>query len=130
MSVEEKTRRLADFIRANPAFANVPFLMIRGKPITPTEALTMLQTGQNVNEIMASLAKLGLDLPWELTEEFYRRLSAAYPEAPKIYALQQYVPAMTPTEAYEHVKARDTVGETLVRTYTRLLEFMRLRING
>jgi hypothetical protein len=104
-------------------------MMVAGKPVTPTEALTMLQTGRNVEEIMAGLAKLGLDLPWELTEEFYRRLSAAYPEAPKIYALQQYVPAMTPTEAYEHVKAKDSVGETLVRSYARLLEFMRLRVD-
>jgi hypothetical protein len=129
MSVEEKIGRLADFLRANPAFAQVPFLMVAGKPVTPTEALTMLQAGRNIEEIMAGLAQLGLDLPWELTEEFYRRLSAAYPEAPKIYALQQYVPAMTPTEAYEHIKARDAVGETLVRTYAHMLEFMRLRVD-
>jgi hypothetical protein len=129
MSVEEKIRRLTDFLRTNPAFVNVPFMMVAGKPVTPTEALTMLQTGRNVEEIMGGLTKLGLDVPWELTEEFYRRLSAAFPEAPKIYALQQYVPAMTPTEAYEHVKARDPVGETLVRSYARLLEFMRLRVD-
>jgi hypothetical protein len=104
-------------------------MMVAGKPTTPTEALTMLQTGRNVEEIMGGLTRLGLDVPWELTEEFYRRLSAAFPEAPKIYALQQYVPAMTPTEAYEHVKARDPVGETLVRSYARLLEFMRLRVD-
>jgi len=129
VSVEEKIRRLTDFLRANPAFSAVPFMMVAGKPITPTEALTMLQTGRNVEEIMSGLTRLGLDVPWELTEEFYRRLSAAFPEAPKIYALQQYVPAMTPTEAYEHVKARDPVGETLVRSYARLLEFMRLRVD-
>jgi hypothetical protein len=129
VSVEEKLNRLAKFIAENPAFTNVPFMVVAGRPITPTEALAMLQTGRNVEEIMSGLVKLGLDLPWELTEEFYRRLSAAYPEAPKIYALQQYVPAMTPTEAYEHVKAKDPVGETLVRSYARLLEFMRLRVD-
>jgi hypothetical protein len=129
VSVEEKIRRLTDFLRANPAFANVPFLIIAGKPVTPTQALDMLQTGRNVEEIMTGLTKLGLDLPWELTEEFYRRLSAAFPEAPKIYALQQYVPAMTPTEAYEHVRAKDAVGESLVKMYANLLSFMRLRVD-
>lgn len=129
MAVEEKKARLADFLRGNPAFANVPFMTVAGKPITPTEALAMLQAGLNVDEIMVGLRQLGLDLPWQLAEEFYRRLSAAYPEAPKIYALQQYVPAMTPTEAYQHIKARDAVGETMVRSYSRLLEFMRLRVD-
>jgi hypothetical protein len=129
VSVEEKLNRLAKFITENPAFTNVPFMVVAGRPITPTEALAMLRAGRNVEEIMAGLTKLGLDLPWELTEEFYRRLSAAYPEAPRIYALQQYVPAMTPTEAYEHVKAKDPVGETLVHSYARLLEFMRLRVD-
>jgi hypothetical protein len=129
VAVEEKKARLADFLRGNPAFANVPFMTVAGKPITPTEALAMLQAGLNVDEIMVGLRQLGLDLPWQLAEEFYRRLSAAYPEAPKIYALQQYVPAMTPTEAYQHIKARDAVGETMVRSYSRLLEFMRLRVD-
>jgi hypothetical protein len=128
MSVKEKIRRLADFIRANPAFANVPFLTVAGKPITPAEALAMLQTGRNVNEIMSGLAKLGLDLPWELCEEFYRRLAAAKPEL-KIYALQSYVPAMTPAEALEHVRARDAVGETLARMYSGLLSFIRERVD-
>jgi hypothetical protein len=129
MSVEEKKARLASFIRENPAFSNVPFLMVAGKPVTPVEALALLQAGRNVEEIISGLAKLGLDLPWQLAEEFYRRLSAAYPEAPKIYALQQYVPAMTPREAYEHIKAKDSVGETLVHTYSRMLDFIRFRVN-
>jgi hypothetical protein len=130
VSVEEKLNRLAKFIAENPAFSNVPFMVVAGRPITPTEALAMLRAGVNVQEIMVGLQKLGLDLPWELAEEFYRRVSAAYPEAPKIYALAEYVPAMTPTEAYEHIKGRDAVGETLVRAYAGMLEFMRLRVNG
>ena len=130
MSVEEKKARLARFITENPAFSAVPFLIVAGRAITPSEALALLQAGRNVDEIMAELALMGLDLPWELAEEFYMRLSAAYPEAPKIYALQQYVPAMTPTEAYKHVKARDAVGETLVRAYASLIDFMRMRMNA
>jgi hypothetical protein len=128
VSVEEKIARLSDFISRNPAFSTVPFMMVAGKPITPTEALAMLQTGRNVEEIMAGLAKLGLDLPWELTEEFYRRLAAARPEL-KIYALQPYVPAMSPAEALQHVRDRDAVGESLARAYSGLLNFIRLRVD-
>jgi hypothetical protein len=128
MSVEEKTRRLADFIRSNPAFSNVPFMIVAGKPITPLEALTMLQTGRNVQEIMSGLAKLGLDPQWELVEEFYRRLAAARPEL-KIYMLQPYVPAMSPTEALQHIQARDQIGEKLMQMYSNLLSFMRARVD-
>ena len=129
MAVEEKINRLSRFIQANPAFANVPFMTVAGRPVTPTEALTMLREGRNVSEIMTGLTRLGLDLPWELAEEFWRRVAAARPEAPKIYALAEYVPAMTPAEAYEHIRARDAVGETLVRAYARMLSFMAQRVN-
>lgn len=129
MSVEEKISRLEAFITANPAFSQVPFMIVAGKPITPSEALDLLRAGRYTSEIMAGLAKLGLDIPWILAEEFYRRISAAYPEAPKIYALAEYVPAMTPSEAYEHVKAKDAVGETVVKAYSRMLGFMRERVN-
>ena len=128
MSVQDKIARLSSFLRENPAFANVPFLSVAGKPVTPAEALAMLQASRNVGEIMAGLAKLGLDLPWELCEEFYRRLAAARPEL-KILALQPYVPAMSPAEALEHIRARDAVGESLAKAYAGLLNFMRARVD-
>jgi hypothetical protein len=127
MSVQEKIARLSAFIRENPAFANVPFMIIAGRPVTPTEALAMLQAGRNVEEIMAGLARLGLDLPWELCEEFYRRLVAARPEI-KIYALG-FVPEMSLSEALEHVRARDEVGRQLTEVYAKMLSFMRERID-
>jgi hypothetical protein len=128
MSVQDKIARLAKFIHENPAFSSVPFMIVDGRPITPSEALAMLQTGRNVEEIMAGLSRIGLDLPWELCEEFYRRLVAARPEI-KIYAIQSYVPAMSLEEALEHVRARDAVGETLVRIYNGLLTFIRERVD-
>jgi len=130
MATLEKIARLERFITENPALADVPALIVAGRPTTLREALAHLKATRYTTEILTGLRALGVDLPWRLAEEFYRRLSAAYPEAPKIYALRQYVPAMTPTEAYGHVKARDAVGETLVRAYSRMLEFMRVRVNA
>jgi len=129
MSVQEKIERLRRFCQENPALAQVPFMIVAGRPITPLEALRMLQAGQYVSEIMAGLARLGLDLPWQLCEEFYRRLAAARPEL-RIYALQAYVPAMSPAEALEHVRARDAVGESLAMMYSRLLNFIRARVDA
>jgi len=128
MSVREKAERLRRFLEENKAFANVPALTVRGRPVTLREALEMLEAGRNVEEVMLGLSKLGLDLPWELAEEFYRRLAAARPEL-KIYALQAYVPAMSPAEALEHIRARDEVGRSLVEMYAKLLNFIRLRVD-
>jgi hypothetical protein len=128
VSVEEKARRLEDFLRANPALANVPFIMVAGRPVTPSEALYMLRAGVNVWEVMAGLWALGLDLPWELAEAFYERLVAARPDI-TIFAIG-YLPAMSPAEALEHIRRRDEVGEYLVRAYASLLEFIRARIDA
>jgi hypothetical protein len=127
MSVQEKVSRLSAFIGRNPAFANVPFMMVAGRLITPSEALNMLRSGLNVNEIMMGLSKLGLDLPWELCEEYYRRLAAARPEV-KLYGLG-FIPPMSPMECLEHIRARDEVGRRLVQAYAELLAFMRERVD-
>jgi hypothetical protein len=128
MSVEEKVRRLESLVAQQPALANVPVIKIAGRPATLREALDYLKLGRNTSEIIAGLQALGLDLPWDLAEEFYRRLAAARPEL-KIYALQAYVPAMTPAEALQHIRARDAVGEELVKAYNGLLSFIRMRVD-
>jgi hypothetical protein len=124
---EEKIRRLESFIQTNPALANVPALIVAGKPTTLREALADLRAGRNVEEIMAGLATLGLDLPWELCQEFYRRLAAARPEL-KIVTLG-FIPPMSPAEALSHVEARDDVGRMLVESYASLLSFIRARVD-
>jgi hypothetical protein len=124
----EKVRRLESFIAQQPALANVPVMRVAGRPVTLREALDYLKLGRYTGEILAGLQALGLDLPWDLAEEFYRRLAAARPEL-KIYALQAYVPAMTPAEALQHIRARDAVGEELVKAYNGLLSFIRMRVD-
>jgi len=131
LSVELKISRLEKFVAQNPALAGIPFLTIEGRHITPHEALSYLRAGRYVTRIIEGLAKLGIDppeeeLPWELAEEFWKRYAAA--RQPGIYALAGYLPSMTPAEAYEHIKARDQVGQTLVKAYDSLLKFMRARM--
>jgi len=133
VSVELKISRLERFVSANPALADVPFMVIEGRSLTPREALSYLKAGRYVDQIIEGLAKLGIDppeeeLPWELAEEFWKRYAAA--RQPGIYALVGYLPSMTPQEAYEHIKARDQVGQTLVKAYDSLLKFMRARMEA
>ena len=127
MAVPEKIARLERFIAENPAMADVPALMIAGRPATLREALAHLKAGRHVSEIMSGLAALGLDLPWELCQEFYRRLAAARPEV-KLATLM-FIPPMSPAEALRHVEARDDVGRQLAEAYASLLSYMRARVD-
>jgi hypothetical protein len=127
MAVQEKVAKLERFLSESPSFRGVPFAVVAGRAITLEEALDMLKRGVNVPEVMAALAGAGLDpLPWAECEAFYQRLAAARPEL-RIYGLP-YVPAMSPSEALEHVRARDEVGESLAKMYANLLSFMRERM--
>jgi hypothetical protein len=103
-------------------------LTVAGRPTTLREALNNLRAGVNVNEIVSGLKALGLDPPpWELCQEFYRRLAAARPELKTVTL--GFVPPISPAEAYAHVQARDEVGTWLVKTYGDLLNFMRARVD-
>lgn len=129
MSVEEKISMLEKFVTENPALANVPAMFITGKATTPREALTYLRAGNYVSEVMSSLKTLGLDAPpWELCQEFYRRLAAARPEL-KIVSLG-FVPPISPAEALSHIEAKDDTGKWLVESYAGLLNYMKMRVNA
>jgi len=127
MSVSEKIARLERFIRANPALADVPFMVIRGRPVSPREALSLLRSGRFINEVVTGLSRLGIDPEeemWRLVEEFYRKVAVAAPGI-KIYALGGYVPAMSPEEALMHIRRRDEVGKQLLKMYESMLQFMK-----
>lgn len=127
MAVTEKISRLDQFIRNNPALADVPSMFVAGRPTTPREALNYLQAGTSVAEVLQGLRSLGLDPPmWQLCAEFYRRVAAARPEL-KIMSLR-FVPPMSPSEALAHIEDRDDIGRRLVDTYSELLAFMKTRI--
>jgi len=131
MSLTDKIIKLRRFLSENPAFAGVPVTIIGGRPVTLREAVEMLERGENVQEIIQALNKLGLDPDeeelWKLAEKFWESVAAARPDV-RIYTLGGLVPAMSPAEALEHIRARDEVGKTLVKAYESMLRFMRARM--
>lgn len=125
MAVAQKIRSLERFVAENPALADVPALTVAGRPTTPREALNYLRAGRYVSEVISELAALGLSPPpWELAEEFYRRLAAA---RVKIVTLG-FIPPISPAEALRHVQARDETGRMIVQSYAKLLDFMKVRM--
>ena len=127
----EKLRR---FIRANRAMADIPFGTVRGRPISPRQALAMLRRGEAVAEVVAAMTAVGLDPPqqdWELTEDYYRRLLALPGPKPKIYVIAEgevVGQEITLEEALAHVVARDAKGRGLLRSYQGLLREMARRM--
>jgi hypothetical protein len=129
MSLAEKVYRLKRFISENPSLANIPVAVVGGMAITLSEAVSMLERGIMVNEIVAKLQSLGLDDEeelWILVERFWQEVAFARPGI-SIYSLGGYIPAMSPGEALEHIRARDEVGKRLVQMYASLLELIKMR---
>jgi hypothetical protein len=131
MSLADKVIRLRRFLLENPAFAGVPIAIIGGRVVTLREAVEMLERGENVGEVIQALSRLGLDPDeeelWRLAEKFWESVAAARPDI-RIYMLGGLVPAMSPAEALEHIRARDEVGKVLVKAYRSLLSFIRMRM--
>jgi len=119
--------KLNRFMATQPAFADVPFGTVRGQPITPRQALAMLQRGEAVEEVSRAMAAAGLDPPqdWDLVEAYYRKLAALPGPKPKIYVIGQ---EMTIEEALLHIQRRDAKGQDLLKSYRGLLGEMARRM--
>jgi hypothetical protein len=127
-------QRLERFIRENPALADVPFIVVKGKPMSPKEALESLHAGILTEEISVAVqATLGspemtLEELWMLTEEYYRRMMEIPRELwPKIIWIGG---EMNYEEAYREVKDRTPRGREIVEGYRALLAEMRRRLHG
>ena len=121
-------QKLNRFIVANPALADVPFGIVRGRSITPREALAMLQRGEAVPEVVAAMSAAGMDpivQDWALVEDYYRRLLQLPGPHPKIYTFGQ---EMTLEEALMHVRNKDAKGQELLRSYQGLTREMARRM--
>jgi len=125
MSVQEKRVRLQNYIRQNPAMANVPFLVVGSRHVSPKEALGQLGNP----DVMAALQSAGIDPPeddWALTAEYYRRLAAKARPPPVIAQLQGgYITKMTPAQALAEIEARTAIGEQLVKAQSKLINRIR-----
>lgn len=120
-----QVERLRRFIAANPALADIPFGFVRGRPVSPREALAMLVRGEAVAEVAAAIAAAGLNLSeeWELAEDYYRRLLALPEPRPKIYVIaygELVGQDMTLEEALMHIRLKDAKGRALMRSYKGL----------
>jgi hypothetical protein len=129
MSLAEKVYRLKRFVSENPPLASVPVAVVGGRAITLSEAVSMLERGTMVQEIVAKLQSLGLDDEeelWILAERFWQEIASARPGI-SVHSLGGYIPSMSPGEALAHIRARDEVGKRLVQMYASLLELVRMR---
>jgi len=134
LAVENKIRSLSRFLRENRALSDVPFGSIRGRPVTPREALAMLRRREAVAEVLSALAAAGLDPPgqeWELAEAYYRSLLTGPQPRPRVYIIAEgevVGQELTVEEALEHIRRRDAKGAALLQSYLSLRREMARRM--
>jgi len=125
---EEKIAFLRRFLAERPGFKSVIFIVVRGRPVTPVEALQMLERGEAVEEIVSAMRLAGYDPRQpieELAMEYYRRLAQIRPRF-KIVMIQKGVREEISAErAVEEIRIRSPLGEKIVKSYASLLELMR-----
>jgi len=113
-------QKLNRLIASTPALADVPFGIVKGRSITPREALAMLQRGEAVSEIIAAMSAAGMDpieQDWALVQDYYRKLLQLPGPHPKIYIIGS---EMSLQDALIAVTQRDAAGQELLRSYQGL----------
>jgi len=113
-------QKLNRLIASTPALADVPFGIVKGRSITPREALALLQRGEAVSEIIAAMSAAGMDpieQDWALVQDYYRKLLQLPGPHPKIYIIGS---EMSLQDALIAVTQRDAAGQELLRSYQGL----------
>jgi len=121
-------QKLNRFIANNPALADNPFGVVRGRTITPREALAMLQRGEAVSEVVVAMEAAGMDpieQDWALVEDYYKRLLQLPGPHPKIYIIGE---ELSLEDALMAVKRRDAAGQQLLNSYQGLTREMAKRM--
>ena len=125
--VQQKIGKLQAFITKNPAFRNVPFAEVAGRATNPVQALSMLKSGRNVQEIITQLAELGVDPPedYALAIARLQALAALPGPAPTVYAIDRprgevVGKGMTIQQQIREIEGRTPLGEQLVNSYRGL----------
>jgi len=121
-------QKLNRFIAANPALADIPFGVVRGRSVTPREALAMLQRGEAVSEVVVAMEAAGLDpieQDWALVEDYYKKLLQLPGPHPKIYIIGE---ELSLEDALMAVKRRDATGQQLLNSYQGLTREMAKRM--
>jgi len=113
-------QKLNRLLTTSPALADVPFGIVRGMPITPRQALAMLQRGESVSEVVLAMDRAGMDPPeqdWALAEDYYMKLLKLPGPHPKIYIIGT---EMSLQQALVHLRQRDAAGQQLLNSYQGL----------
>lgn len=121
---KEKLRKL---VRERPAIADVPFIVIKGKPISPKEASAILEQKRFVDEIRTAMIaiKFREEELWSLTEEYYRRLLRLPPPYPVTYIIvAEEKTEFTLQECLAEVRQRTKFGRDLMQGYQKLIAQM------
>jgi len=123
-----QVQKLNRFIANNPALADVPFGVVRGRSITPREALAMLQRGESVSDVVVAMEAAGMDpieQDWALVEDYYRKLLQLPGPHPKIYIIGE---ELSLEDALMAVRRRDAAGQQLLNSYQSLTREMAKRM--
>ena len=131
--VQSKIAKLQNFIARNPAQADSPIGIAAGTYVTPRTALSMLQKGQNINAVIGALKVIGVDPPeqdWALVEQYYVQRTQQPRRKLKTFRLPVTIRghAMTDEEALQHIRAKDAIGQELLRIYQGYLGEMGRRM--
>ncbi|KXB08614.1 hypothetical protein AKJ59_00710 [candidate division MSBL1 archaeon SCGC-AAA385M02] len=127
IDISAKIGKLQRFVRNNQALADIPIGKINGRPVSPRDALNMLQRNQSVQQVLGTLQRAGLDPveDWGLAEAYYRGLLEKPGPKPKIYCIGQ---EMTIEEALTHIRRRDREGRELLDSYRGLKQELARRL--
>ncbi len=123
MSVPMKIKKLSTFIAQNPALADSPIGIVNGVYLTPRVALSMLSRGQNVPAVINALAVIGVDPPeqdWSLVEGYYQSLERKPGKTPTTFIIPQGQVIgvdLSVQEALYHIRQRDAIGLSLLKSY-------------
>lgn len=123
MSLQLKISKLRTFISKSPALADSPIGIVNGIYLTPRIALTLLSRGQHVNAVIAALAEIGVDPPerdWSLVEGYYQEQLRKPGRKPTTYVISEGKvtgESLTIEQALAHIRARDAIGRSLLKSY-------------
>jgi len=123
MSLQMKIGKLRTFIAQNPALADSPIGIVAGHYLTPRTALSLLQRGEHVNAVIGALAEIGVDPPerdWALVEGYYQELLMKPGRKPTTFVISEGKvkgESLTVEQALAHIRARDAIGRSLLKSY-------------
>ena len=132
---EAKIAFLRKFLAEHPTYKYVTFIVVRGRALTPQDALEKLERGEDVDEIVGAMRMAGYDprQPVEqLALEYYSRLARLRPKFKVVFIWKEdekeVREEVTAERAASEIRLKTPLGVKFVESYARLLADMRKRM--